>query len=362
MNEFQQRKACSVLIFLFMVSLWEGSVVWAAQDEMTHIIDMHCHVAGVGAGESGCFISEDMRRSWKYKTYLEAFGVTEADLRQHGDSLVVAKLSQMLDESKLVDGAVILALDGVVDDQGNLDKAATEVFIPNSFVAEEVRKYDNLYFGASINPLRTDALERLNDAKAKGAVLIKWLPAIQHFDPADERFIPFYQRLRELNLPLLCHAGKEEAFTKSDNSLGDPERLRLPLSLGVTVIAAHAATTGENEGVENMERLLPMFDQYANLYTDISSLTQLNKKKYLPRLLKHEELTGRLLYGTDMPLINTGLTSPWFFLFSIGPFEVFRLLGEGNPWDRDVRLKKAVGVPEEVFYNGARVLNIDRKN
>lgn len=327
-------------------------------EQQIPVIDMHCHVAGVGAGDSGCFISDDLRQSWKYQVYLEAFGVNEADLLEQGDNLVIAKLSQMLYESRHVDGAVILALDGVVDLEGNFDRSKTEIYIPNSFVAENVQKYENLYFGASINPYRLDAIERLEKAKANGAVLVKWLPAIQHIDPSDTSLIPFYQRMLELDLPLLSHAGNERAFTRSDNSLGDPQRLRLPLSLGVTVIAAHAATTGKNEGIENMERLLPMFKEFPNLYTDISSLTQINKKRYLPRLLKHTELTGRLLYGTDMPLINTGLTSPIIFIFSIGPFEVFRLMRENNPWDQDVLLKKSLGVPDGVFINATELLGL----
>ena len=76
----------------------------------------------------------------------------------------------------------------------------------------------------------------------------KWLPPIQHIDPANQRLVPFYLRLKELGLPLLSHTGSEHSFTRARNELGDPERLRLPLSLGVTVIAAHAAGSGRNQG------------------------------------------------------------------------------------------------------------------
>jgi hypothetical protein len=39
------------------------------------ILDMHCHVAGIGAGGSGAFLSEKMCNSWKYRIYLKASGV-----------------------------------------------------------------------------------------------------------------------------------------------------------------------------------------------------------------------------------------------------------------------------------------------
>ena len=320
------------------------------------ILDMHCHVAGIGAGGSGAFISEQMRRSWKYRIYLKSFGISEEKLRQHGDGLVIKRLSEQLAESKLVGAAVALALDGVVDEQGQLDRARTETYIPNDFVARETAKYSNLYFGASVNPYRSDALERLEQARMDDALLIKWLPAIQHIDPADERLIPFYEKLVELDLPLLTHTGDEHSFTRADNSLGDPLKLRLPLGLGVKVIAAHVATSGQQDGQDNMERLLPLFKDYPNLYADVSSLTQLNKVLFMGRLRNSGIAAERLLYGTDFPLIRTGLTSPLFSLPQLGCQRTLPLLQVRNAWDQDVRLKLAYGLPAEVFSNAAELL------
>ncbi|MCK7472260.1 MAG: hypothetical protein MZU95_17000 [Desulfomicrobium escambiense] len=65
------------------------------------------------------------------------------------------------------------------------------MYLPNEFVAGEVRRHPNLLFGASINPLRRDALRRLEQVADDGAVLLKWLPPIQHIDPADRRLVPF---------------------------------------------------------------------------------------------------------------------------------------------------------------------------
>ena len=320
------------------------------------ILDMHCHVAGIGAGGSGAFISEQLRRSWKYLIYLKSFGLNEGELRQHGDGLVIRRLSEQLAESQLVGGAVVLALDGVVDEQGNLDRVLTESYVPNDFVVRETAKYANLYFGASVNPYRADALERLEQARADGALLIKWLPAIQHIDPADERLIPFYEKLVELDLPLLTHAGDEHSFTRADNSLGDPLKLRLPLDLGVTVIAAHVATSGQQDGQDNMERLLPLFEEYPNLYADVSSLTQLNKVRFMRRLQDSGVAAERLLYGTDFPLIRTGLTSPLFSLPQLGWQRTLPLLKVRSAWDQDVRLKLAYDLPAKVFANAAALL------
>jgi predicted TIM-barrel fold metal-dependent hydrolase len=328
----------------------------ASLPDKSQVLDMHCHVAGIGAGGSGAFISEEMRSSWKYRIYLKSFGVTEDELKREGDGLIVRRISERLAESDRVGAAIVLALDGAIDATGRIDRRRTISYIPNDFLAREVAKYPNLYFGASVNPYRRDSLERLERAKADGAVLIKWLPAIQHIDPADERLIPFYRKLVELDLPLLTHAGDEHSFTSADNRLGDPCRLELPLRLGVTVIAAHVATSGRSEGEDNMRRLLPMFARYPNLYADISSLTQVNKLRFLPRLLAADVDSKRLFYGTDFPLIATGLTSPIFSLFRLRPTKIPALLQVGNPWDRDLQLKLAHGVPVEIFTNAHQLL------
>jgi predicted TIM-barrel fold metal-dependent hydrolase len=318
------------------------------------IVDMHLHVAGVGAGNSGCHVSDRLRRNWRYKIYLRAFGVSESDLQRYGDAIVFKKISERIDRSKSVKAAVVLALDGVIDKQGRLDLGKTETYVPNEFVAQETAKYPNLLFGASVNPYRPDALQRLEQVAEQGAVLIKWLPAIQHIDPADERLIPFYKKMSELELPLLTHAGGERSFTTAETKLGDPQKLHLPLSHGVTVIAAHAATTGKSDGEDNMLRLLRMFSEHANLYTDISSLTQANKLRFLPKLIKHN-VDSRLVYGTDFPLINTPLVSAWYYFFNLSIKQMWQIGREPCCWDRDVLLKSALSVPGHVFTTWDRL-------
>lgn len=323
---------------------------------MPPIIDIHCHTAGIGAGNSGCFISPGMRKSWKYRAYLRSFGVREHELLQHGDRIVLERLSASLSRSRSVDLAVVLAMDGVLDSRGELDQTRTEMYIPNEFLAEAVKLHPNLRFGASINPYRKDALERLDKAAEADAVLVKWLPSIQQIDPADKRLTPFYQRMQQHGLPLLTHTGEEASFTYARNELADPLRLRLALEQGVTVIAAHAAANGTNEGEHNFGRFLRLCDQHPNLHADISALTQINRPGQLRRLIEQHHLHERLHYGTDMPLTNTPLVSPLGHLHAIAPWKVARLCAIRNPWCRDAALKRALGVPETVFHNPARLL------
>ena len=322
-------------------------------------IDMHCHTAGIGAGGSGCFVSRRLQQSFKFGLYLASFGTSCEELARKGDAIVIDRIAAQVGRSKHVGCAVVLALDGVVGRDGQLDRAATEIYVPNEFVAAEVAKHPNLLFGASVNPYRPDALQRLEWAKAHGAVLVKWLPSIQHIDPADPRLIPFYRKLVELQLPLLSHTGSEHSFTAAEDSYCDPERLRLALQQGVTVIAAHAGTTGRYGGERSIDRLARLMTQFPNLYTDVSSLTQINKHGHLGEVLARPEFRGRLIYGTDYPLIAMrSLVSPWYYPFRLSWSQRRAISAESNPWDRDVELKQALGLSSDVWTRAEHVLRL----
>ena len=318
------------------------------------IVDMHCHIAGIGVGGSGCWVTPRLLNNWRFNVYLRSFGVSKKELTEKGDALVGDRISASLAQSRYVSKAVVLALDGVVDAAGNLDTNRTEVYVPDEFVAAVCAKHTNLLFGASVNPYRPDALARLEWAKAHRAVLIKWIPNIMAIHPDDPKLIPFYQKMVALHLPLLSHTGDEDSFSHADNALGDPEMLRLPLSLGVTVIAAHIASSGKYHGERGPDRLARMMGEYPNLCTDISALTDANKPGALKEALTKPAFRGRLVYGTDYPLINTALVSPWY-TFHLTLREKWQISRTKNPWDRDVLTKHYLGVPAETFTRPAQM-------
>ncbi len=345
-----------LLAGLIRLLFYTGPVMQPTALPTQKIVDLHVHAAGIGAGGSGCYVSDTIKDSYKFAIYLNAFSISKQELEKVGDQVVFRKLSEKIAQSSHVGSAVVLALDGVIDQQGQLDFSQTEIYIPNQFVAEQTAKYDNLLFGASINPYRPDAIVRLVQVKQQGAKLIKWIPSIQLIDPGDPKIKAFYQKMIALDLPLLTHTGQEKSFTRAQDDLADPQRLKLPLSMGVTVIAAHIATTGETQGEDNMQRILPMFEEYPNLYADISSLTQINKLGYLNRALADPRLKGRLLYGSDFPLINMILVSPYYFPLNLKLEQMMAINNIENVWDRDVQLKQALGVQPDVFEGTGRLL------
>lgn len=347
-----------VAFAILRIVFFKGPTGRTVAEPPAGIIDMHCHTAGFGAGGSGAWLSDGLGKSWKFGLYLKIFGSNKAEVEKEGDAVLMRIIAESIRQSRHVDGAVILAMDAPYTDAGELDREAGEVVVPNRFVGESVKAFPELYFGASVHPNRKDALEELEWSKANGAVLMKWLPNIQNIDPSAERHRAYYEKLAELNLPLLTHVGDEDSFTKTNNALGDPRLLRLPLECGVRVIAAHVASSGKSDGQCNVERLLEMMPEFPNLYADISTLTQMNRKKHLPVVLNDPRLDGRLMYGTDYPLTNTPLVTPLQFSLNLRIGQIWDLLQTRNSWDRDVKLKAALGIKPEVFLLSRTFLKI----
>ncbi len=348
---------CLALVMALPYILFESDPI-LYPDSIDPIVDIHMHVAGLGGNDSGCFVSQSLQDNFRFNIYLKAMGVTKEQIENEGDQVIFDHISKNIQQSDQVSAGVVLAMDGVVDASGVFQKELTEVYVPNDYVAENAARFDNILFGASVHPSRTDALQRLDKAHQQGAVLVKWLPSIMDIDPSNTAYIPYYEKLIELKLPLLTHTGQEKSFSHAKDELADPLRLELPLSLGVTVIAAHIATTGESEGEDNFQRILPLIKKYSNLYVDISSLTQINKLGYLSKALAIDGLTDRMLYGTDWPLQFFPLISSWYHLPSISMARAAEIGRIENQWDRDVALKYSKGVPSEVFASTAKLLGL----
>ena len=117
-----------------------------------------------------------------------------------------------IDETEQLDAAVVLAFDAVYDRDGRLDCANTHLYVTNDYVIELCRRHPKMLFGASVHPYRKDAVAEIERCVEAGAVLLKWLPIVQDFNPADERCFPFYEALAHHKLPLLSHTGGEKSL------------------------------------------------------------------------------------------------------------------------------------------------------
>ncbi len=318
-------------------------------------IDVHAHAIGIGDGGTACWANP--RTRWGLRL-LCGMAQPRAARREGPQDLRWANLLRATaDGAACVDHVVVLALDAAHAAAGRRFLDRTPLFVPNDYVLGLCRDHSKFLPGASVHPYRLDALDELHRVAERGAVLIKWLPNAQQMDPADPRITPFYRALVALGLPLLSHVGHEYSLGRSGQALGDPRRLRRALEEGVTVIGAHCASAGVAEdGRENFLHFLDLVREYPNLYGDLSALTLMNRWRYLRRILREAPLLPRLLNGTDYPLPPCAPC----FIGEVGARRAWSFARIPNVFERDFAIKRALGVPDEVFERGYRVLPVAR--
>lgn len=296
--------------------------------------DIHVHaVPRVGYTEHG------LRERAIFRLLRQAGGLTPA--QDDPATAYMAILEKRLRASRFVGRAVLLALDAAHDNHGRLDTRHIGFSVPNDDVVAYCQQQPDIFlFGASVHPHRPDALEELARCKALGAVLIKWLPNSQNIDPADRRHIPFYRKLVELRLPLLCHTGIEVVLSITRQSLGTISRLRLPLDMGVTVIAAHGGSSGLVWNHRTQREYVAMLRTYPHFYGDTAGLGFPNRMGALLWWRDRPDLWDRLLFGTDYPVpFYAPLWRP--FLTN----ETYAALAaEHNPFDRMALLLEGLGL------------------
>jgi uncharacterized protein len=321
-------------------------------------IDVHVHLAGVGTQGSGCWISPEFRRRGIFVGLRMLLGITDRQMETTIDEDWAALVSGLVTSSDL-DYAVVLGFDGVYDWRGEFDARKSQMIIPPSWVFDVCERYTNLLPAPSINPYRRDAMELLEGAIERGAVMIKWLPIVQGFDPSSRRSLPFVRRVAEVGIPLLVHAGSGEVtFRTVASRVGELERLVPALEMGARVICAHTAAPIHLPRQPNQLPLLRNFlARYPNFWVDNSGLTNPSRCRHLPRFAADPLIRDRTLHGSDFPVISTSLC----YLSRLGMGEVANLESEANQLQREVRIKRALGLPEETFTRAGEVLaNLDR--
>ena len=277
------------------------------------------------------------------------------------------RLAELVRESE-IDKAVLLAFDAVRDAGGEILPDKTYLHVTNDTGARvRDRHPDAFLLGASVHPARPDAVDELHRARELGAVLVKLLPNTHGFDPADDRFAPYWRAMADLDLPLLAHGGYEHTLPAVDQSFGDPLRLRPALDAGVTVIVAHCGSAGRFHRRETFGAFLELAARHPNCYGDTSSFTNFWRSRYLFELLDPERLAARydtvpddplakLVHGSDFPI---PITPSSFVGKTPGP-ERRASRRKKNPIQLDVDLKRMVGLPDHVLTRAHQELRIGR--
>ena len=320
----------------------------AESDEKRLRIDAHTHLFAMDAKNHKCFVSETLSDDLFFKFLVRSVGVSEELTPEEFDIAYADKLARLVREAKYLDKAVIFALDARRDSNGEFDPA-TELMISNDWAIEACKRHPDVFlFAASVHPARADALDELDRCAKAGAVGVKWIPGSQVIAPSDRRYLKFYERMAEHGLVLSSHTGYEHTLTANDQSLNDPELLRLPLEVGVKVVACHSGTSGFHHRIEYFPKFARLVQEFENLYGDTAAITSLYRGPYRKRLLETPVVKERIIHGTDYPVPPMPIVWP----VSIGPIKAAKLQFHKNPFDRDYLAKKLAGFPEEHFLRG----------
>ena len=314
-------------------------------------IDMHIHLPGIQE-KNGNYISNTVKKSLLFKYLLKRINIEYDDLNSQNSDKQIQDIFVKLVESSRLDKAVILALDGAYNLEGELQKDETLIITSNNYILETVRKSSKLLFGASIHPYKRDALDELIWAKNNGAVLIKWIPSSMNIDPEHPKCNPFYDFLAEHNMPLLGHTGVEHSLRTNNNNFNHPKKLEAPLKRGVKVIAAHSGAHMFLHEKSYFKLWKEMALKYPHFYGDISAFAIPTRVKYLKEIRKCPELAKKIFYGSDFPALGL----PISFIFHIGLKDYLRIKKEENPLNQTCDLFRAFNMPESIFNQFDKIL------
>ncbi len=356
-------------------------------------IDMHCHVVGHGddvTGEDDIYFNPHDNNHWLTRIL---YSMVEKDIIKMGgeeghveDGHLTCReyldfLAARLRASEEIDAVVLLGLDAVFNPDGSMDKVRTDVYVSSRFLADQVDRLNGtmqekrFLLGASVHPDRPDWEEQLSEAIARGAVLIKLIPSTQHIDldarDGDPyRYERYFRMLADNGVPLLCHVGPEYSYPEGirNAELDDYNILDAPLACGVTVIAAHCAspvfpvidrdTIDEFAGyMEKANNRHAKNTGYGMLYGDTSAFTLTSRLPFI-RHLRERFPPEWLLNGSDFPLPIDGWVHNPLFSSSISFSEHLEIRRTTNPFDKDVRVKRAHGFSDSILTNPGTVLRI----
>ena len=152
----------------------------------------------------------------------------------------------------------------------------------------------------------------------------------------------------------MIHTGTEHSAEIVGNDFSAPQRLITSLEEGCTVIAAHSGMGAFFDKEDFFPQLIELIHRFPNLYCDTAVLADKFRWRCLPRMLEREDVMERTIYGSDTPFPSNALV----FWNRLAPGKLFSLATETNLFERDYRLKQALGLPPQVFERGAKLLGL----
>lgn len=246
---------------------------------MKPIVDVHCHVVG-----------NEKMMSQELRAFFAKFLAWDSG----------APTPEVLIEQMDIAGVQFAVLQAYDIKEAGLD-------IPNSFVAETIKKYpDRFICGyASTNPIRRgvkSSIAMLKEAYNMGLRGLKLHPLAMQLFPNDNKLYPLYKKCIEYNIPVGFHIqpaplpGLRLKFcdiVPIDELAHDLPELKIQI-----------CHFGRYPMVPDVFDLMCCLLSKRNVYTDTSAPMPMTKEGILNTLrwIKQLNLVDKSMFGTDFPI------------------------------------------------------------
>lgn len=364
-------------------------------------IDIHCHVLGNGKDIKNVdndvyyHTQDNPMGKFNAKKYFVKYVVTklvEDFIKKEGGKISQHEITasdyldmmfHLLSESKEIDAIVLLAMDAIYGNKGSHDLmvAETELYISNKYLFRKVSELNELLqksndetiknkrflFGASVSPNHPNWEKELKYVSEKtDAVLLKWVPSAMHIEVWNHDHKNFYRALAASGIPLLCHVGPEYAFLEAVNqsSLDNYKYLEVPLGYGVKVIAAHCAAPLLPTDSNDLDGFISFIKSCndggdVKLWADTSALTTATRVFYLRNIVQNIR-PDWMVHGSDFPVPISGAEHLPLITYDMTAEEYYDILNTKNPFDIDIKTKRAHGFSDTILSNAEKVLRMKK--
>ncbi|MFQ5487676.1 MAG: amidohydrolase family protein [Gammaproteobacteria bacterium] len=248
--------------------------------------------------------------------FARGLGMEPKVLRNAPYTGYVAAMAQAIRESNYIEKACLFGVDCRLDERGRETGRDRTVCAMTEDVLKVAHEYPGQFIPFfSINPRRANALDLMDEYVERGCRGAKFLQNYWGLNLNDERFIPYYKKLKNRKLPLIIHLGSEYSI-KSDARFERIDMLDTPLACGVTVIAAHMGLGRIQHKLrfwKNLSKdpadfdddyflLLDKLRKHHNLYADIAAILVPLRARALRHLTRQHDIHDKILFATDYPV------------------------------------------------------------
>ncbi|MDJ0806379.1 MAG: amidohydrolase family protein, partial [Gammaproteobacteria bacterium] len=306
--------------------------------DLMRTVDIHTHLLSPEVSFDRLFDRFSVR------FFAKKLGVDRKSLQTAPYRTYVEAMARSIRSSEHVEKACLFAVDARYDRNGRQTARDKTVCAMTQDVLDVTARFPDCFIPfLSINPLRADALEQIDRHVEKGCQGAKFLQNYWGLDMNDEGLIPYYEKLQAHGLPLVVHIGSEYTIDSMREYEG-VDMLKLPLTCGIKVIAAHMGlgrfqpklrlwnnfSRNPNTFDEDYSILLDKLKSEENLYADISAILVPMRARALRHLSEQREVHDKILFGTDYPVPFTTTFNSYDLAWSVRR-NISRI---ANPFDR----------------------------